>query len=123
MVGLRWPDYTLSECVGAKKTQFDCWFFYRLINLAGKLLMTMLISLVTPLPGGSRAFTLAAWNIRCGRNVALSSVAKGLVQMGVGSAIFDGDKGDGRSSPSPCVRVKTGDTGSQRGVTHLHRTG
>jgi hypothetical protein len=48
----------------------------------------MPISLAPPLPGGSRAFTLSAWNIHCGHNVGLSSGAKGLVQMGVGLAIF-----------------------------------
>jgi hypothetical protein len=77
----------LSERVGAKKSQFGHWFFNWLINLAGKLSMTMLISLAPPLPWGSGAFTLAAWNIRCRRNAGLSSAAKGLVQMGVGLAI------------------------------------
>jgi hypothetical protein len=48
----------------------------------------MLILLAPPLPGGSGAFTLAAWNIRCGRNAGLSSAAKGLMQMGVGLAIL-----------------------------------
>ncbi len=87
-MGLRRPDYALSERVGAEKSQFVHWFFNWLINLASKLSMTMLISLAPPLPGGSGAFTLAAWNIRCGRNARLSSVAKGLVQMGVGLAIL-----------------------------------
>jgi hypothetical protein len=50
--------------------------------------MTMLISSVPPLPGGSRAFMLAAWNIRCGRYAGPSSVAKGLAQMGIGLAIL-----------------------------------
>ena len=40
------------------------------------------------LPGGSGAFTLAAWNIHCGRNAGLTSAAKGLVQMGVGLAVL-----------------------------------
>ena len=88
MAGLRQPDYALSECVGAEKSQFDCWFFNWLINLADKLLMTMSTSLAPPSPGGSRAFTLAAWNIRCGRNAGLTSAAKGLAQMGVGLAIL-----------------------------------
>jgi hypothetical protein len=66
----------------------------------------MLISLAPPLPGGSKAFTLAAWNIHCGRSVALSYAAKGLAQMGIGFAIFDEDEGDGRSSPLPRVRVQ-----------------
>jgi len=26
MAGLRRPDYALSECVGAEKSQFDRWF-------------------------------------------------------------------------------------------------
>jgi hypothetical protein len=50
--------------------------------------MTKLISLVPPLRGGSGAFTLAAWNIRCGHNAGFSSAAKGLAQMGVGLAIL-----------------------------------
>jgi hypothetical protein len=50
--------------------------------------MTMSISLATPSPGGSEAFTLAAWNIRCRRNGGLSSAAKGLAQMGVSLAIL-----------------------------------
>jgi hypothetical protein len=29
--GLRRPDYVLSEHVGAKKSQFGCWFFNRLL--------------------------------------------------------------------------------------------
>jgi hypothetical protein len=48
----------------------------------------MLILLAPPLPGGSRAFTLAAWNICCRRNAGFSSASKGLVQMGVGLAIL-----------------------------------
>ncbi len=48
----------------------------------------MSISLVPPLTGGSGAFTLAARNIRCGRNAVLSSAANGLVQMGIGLAIL-----------------------------------
>ncbi len=61
-------DYALSERVGAEKSQFGHWFFNRLINLAGKLSTMMSISLAPPSPGGGGAFTLAAWNIRCGRN-------------------------------------------------------
>jgi hypothetical protein len=84
---LRRPDYALSERVGAKKSQFDRWFFNWLINLADKLSMTMSTSLAPPLPGGGGAFTLAAWNIRCGRNAGLTSAAKGLEQMGAGLAV------------------------------------
>jgi hypothetical protein len=50
--------------------------------------MTMSISSAPPLPGGGRAFTLAAWNIRCGRNAGMTSAAKGLEQMGVGLAVL-----------------------------------
>ncbi len=50
--------------------------------------MMMLISSALPLPGGSGAFMLAAWNIHCRRNAELSSEAKGLAQMGVGLAIL-----------------------------------
>jgi hypothetical protein len=50
--------------------------------------MTILISLATPSLGGSGAFTLAAWNIRCGRDGGLSSAAKGLAQIGVSLAIL-----------------------------------
>jgi hypothetical protein len=49
--------------------------------------MTMSTSLAPPSPGGSGAFRLAAWNIRCGRNAGLTSAAKGLAQMGAGLAI------------------------------------
>jgi hypothetical protein len=78
----------LSERVGAKKSQYGHWFFNRLIDLAGKLSMTMSISLVPPSRGGSGACTLAAWNIRCRRNARLSSAAKRLAQMGVGLTIL-----------------------------------
>jgi hypothetical protein len=50
--------------------------------------MTVLISSVPPSLGGSGAFALAAWNIRCERNAGLSSAAKGLAQMGVGLAVL-----------------------------------
>jgi hypothetical protein len=50
--------------------------------------MTMSISSVPPLPGGSGAFTLTAWNICCRHNAGLSSAAKGLAQMGVSLAIL-----------------------------------
>jgi hypothetical protein len=50
--------------------------------------MTMLISSVSLLPGGSGAFMLLAWNICCRRKAGLSSVAKGLAQIGVGLAIL-----------------------------------
>jgi len=48
----------------------------------------MSISLAPPSPGGGVAFTLAAWNIRCGRNAGMTSAAKGLEQMGVGLAVL-----------------------------------
>ena len=38
-------------------------------------------------PGGGGAFTLAAWNISCGRNAGLTFAAKGLAQMGVGLVV------------------------------------
>jgi hypothetical protein len=47
----------------------------------------MSTSSAPPSPGGGGAFTLAAWNIRCGRNAGLTSAAKGLAQMGVGIAV------------------------------------
>jgi hypothetical protein len=50
--------------------------------------MTMLISSVPPSRGGGGAFTLTAWNIRCGRNAGMTSAAKGLEQMGVGLAVL-----------------------------------
>jgi hypothetical protein len=78
----------LSECIGAEKSQFGHWFFNRLINLAGKLSTTMSISSAPPSPGGGGAFTLAAWNIRCGRNAGMTSATKGLEQMGVGLAVL-----------------------------------
>ena len=84
---MRLPDYALSECIGAEKSQFNHCFFNWLINLADKLLMTMSTSLAPPSPGGGGAFTLTAWNIRCGHNAGLTSAAKGLAQMGVGFAV------------------------------------
>ena len=50
----------------------------------------MLISSAPPLPRGGRAFTLAAWNIRCwhNRNAGLTSAAKELAQMGVGLVVL-----------------------------------
>ncbi len=49
--------------------------------------MSMSTTLAPPSPGGGGAFTLAAWNIRCGRNAGLTSAAKGLAQMGVGFVV------------------------------------
>jgi hypothetical protein len=82
----------LSERLGAEKSQFGRWFFNWLINLATKLSMTMSILLAPPLLGGSGAFTLAAWNIRCRHNAGLSSTAKGLAQMGVGLDVLSEKK-------------------------------
>ncbi len=48
----------------------------------------MSISSVPPSPEGGGAFSLAAWNIHCGRNAGLTSAAKGYAQMGVGLAIL-----------------------------------
>ncbi len=48
----------------------------------------MSVSSASPRPGDSRTFLLATWNIRCGRNTRLTSVAKGLVQMGVNCAVL-----------------------------------
>jgi hypothetical protein len=62
--------------------------FNWLIVLANKILMRMSISPAPPLPGGRGAFTPTAWNIHCGHNAGLSSVAKGLAQMGVGLAVL-----------------------------------
>jgi hypothetical protein len=91
--GLRRPDYALCECVGAEKSRFGRWFFNWLINLAGKLLTTMLISSAPPSPGGGEAFKFAAWNIRCGRNAGgMTSAAEGLAQTGVGLAVLMEEK-------------------------------
>jgi hypothetical protein len=38
--------------------------------------------------GGCRTFSVAAWNIRCGRGNGLTFAAKGLAKMGVGCAIL-----------------------------------
>jgi hypothetical protein len=48
----------------------------------------MSTSLAPPSSGGCRNFSVAAWNIRCGRNAGLASAAKGLVQMGVAVAVL-----------------------------------
>jgi hypothetical protein len=50
--------------------------------------MTMLASLVPLLPGGSRTFSVATWNIRSGRGARLVAAAKGLCQMGVSCAVL-----------------------------------
>jgi hypothetical protein len=72
----------------SQESLFGCGFFNRLINLADNLSVTMSISSGPSLPGGGRAFMLAAWNIHCGRNAGLSSAAKGLAQVGVGLAVL-----------------------------------
>jgi hypothetical protein len=48
----------------------------------------MLTSLAPPLSGGCGTFSVAAWNIHCGRNAGLASAAKGLAQMGVTVAVL-----------------------------------
>jgi hypothetical protein len=48
----------------------------------------MLASPAPPLPGGSRTFSIATWNIRSGRGAGLVAAAKGLCQMGVGCAVL-----------------------------------
>ena len=48
----------------------------------------MLTSLAPPSSGGCGTFSVAAWNIRCGRNAGLASAAKGLAQMGVAVAVL-----------------------------------
>ena len=50
--------------------------------------MTMSASLVPPSSGGHGTFTVAAWNIHCGRGNGLTFAAKGLAKMGVGCAIL-----------------------------------
>ena len=42
----------------------------------------------SPQSGDSGTFSIATWNIRCGRNLGLASAAKGLAQMGVGAAVL-----------------------------------
>ena len=42
----------------------------------------------SPRSGDSGTFSIATWNIRCGRNLGLASAAKGLAQMGVGCALL-----------------------------------
>ncbi len=48
----------------------------------------MLTSSAPPSSGGCGTFSVAAWNIRCGRNTGLASAAKGLAQMGVAVAVL-----------------------------------
>ena len=48
----------------------------------------MSTSSAPPTSGGCGTFSVAAWNIRCGRNVGLASAAKGLAQMGVAVAVL-----------------------------------
>ncbi len=42
----------------------------------------------SPRSGDSGTFSIATWNIRCGRNLGLASGAKGLAQIGIGAAIL-----------------------------------
>jgi hypothetical protein len=42
----------------------------------------------SPWSGDSGTFLIVTWNIRCGRNLGLASAAKGLAQMGIGTAIL-----------------------------------
>jgi hypothetical protein len=37
---------------------------------------------------GTKPFSMAMWNIRCGRGTGMAAVAKGLAQMGVGIGIL-----------------------------------
>ena len=48
----------------------------------------MLVPLTPPLPGGSRTFSVAVWNIQCARGAELMAAAKGLRQMGAGYAVL-----------------------------------
>jgi hypothetical protein len=53
----------------------------------------MLTALMPPRMGGSRTkgtkpFSMATWNICCGRGTGMAAAAKGLVQMGVGIGIL-----------------------------------
>jgi exonuclease III len=48
----------------------------------------MSVLLAPPLPGGSRTFSVATWNIRSARRAGLAAVAKGLRQVGVGCAVL-----------------------------------
>jgi hypothetical protein len=48
----------------------------------------MLALLAPPLPGGSRTFSIATWNIRSVWRAGLAVAAKGLHQMGVGCAVI-----------------------------------
>jgi hypothetical protein len=50
--------------------------------------MTMSASSAPPSSGGRGTFSVAAWNIRCGRGNGLTFAAKGLAKMGVGCAIL-----------------------------------
>jgi hypothetical protein len=45
-------------------------------------------SLAPPSSGGCGTFSVAAWNICCGRNAGLASAAKGLAQMGATVAVL-----------------------------------
>ena len=46
------------------------------------------MTISSPSPGGGGAFTLAASNIRCGRNAGMTSAANGLEQMAAGFAVL-----------------------------------
>jgi hypothetical protein len=49
--------------------------------------MIMSAPKTSPWSGDSGMFLIATWNIRCGQNPGLASVAKGLAQMGIRAAI------------------------------------
>jgi hypothetical protein len=48
----------------------------------------MLVLLAPPLPGGSRTFSFATWNIWSGQGAGLAAAAKGLRQMGIGCTVL-----------------------------------
>jgi hypothetical protein len=50
--------------------------------------MTMSVSLAPPSSGGRGTFSVAAWNICCGRGNGLTFATKGLAKMGVGCVIL-----------------------------------
>ncbi len=66
----------------------------------------MLVSSASPRSGDSGTFLLATWNIHCGRNTKLTSVAKGLVQMGVNCAVLTEVKITNNKHPRCMSRFK-----------------
>jgi hypothetical protein len=60
----------------------------------------MSVSSASPWLGDSKTFLIAMWNIHWGQNTGLTSVAKGLAQMGVDCVVLTEVKKTNNKYPS-----------------------